>query len=107
MLSPGTTFPDVDMFNFQDKAVHWLVFTIQAYLWTGVGIKEKVHLHPRKRIWFNFLVFGLGTGVILEYSQQFIPFRSYEIMDMIVNMIGAFSGLGLYFKWPSIKMILE
>ncbi len=107
MLSPGTTFPDVDMFNFQDKVVHWIVFTIQAYLWTGVGIKEKANLYTQKRIWFNFLILGIGTGVILEYTQQFIPFRSYDIMDMIVNMIGAISGLGLYFKWPSIKMILE
>ncbi|MDX5338709.1 MAG: VanZ family protein [Cyclobacteriaceae bacterium] len=107
MLSPGTTFPEVDLFDFQDKAVHWGVFTLQAYLWSGVGIQPKEARISQKRIWTNFLIFGIGVGVVLEYSQQFVPFRSYEIMDMIVNMIGAISGLGLYLKWPSIKMILE
>ena len=107
MLSPGTTFPEVDLFKVQDKAVHWIVFTIQAYLWTGVGINPKEALISQKRIWINFLIFGIGAGVVLEYSQQFVPFRSYDKMDMIVNMIGAISGFGLYFKWPSLKMILE
>lgn len=107
MLSPGTTFPEVDLFNFQDKAIHWVVFTIQSYLWCGVGQKNKTPSLSTLRIWINFLVFGVGVGIILEYSQQFIPFRSFDYLDMIVNVLGAISGLLIYFKVPSNKYILE
>jgi VanZ family protein len=107
MLSPGTTFPEVALFNFQDKLIHWLAFAIQGYLWSGVGQKTKNPKLSSPKIWINFLVFGVGLGVILEFSQQFIPFRTYDYIDMIVNVIGAFSGLLIYFKVPSIKYILE
>lgn len=105
MLSPGTTFPDVDLFNLQDKAVHWLVFVIQAYLWAGIGIKEGKQ--NKTRVWLNFLIFGIATGIVLEYLQQYIPYRTFDYLDMIVNVIGAITGLLINFKWPSIKMILE
>ena len=107
MLSPGTTFPEVDLFNFQDKAIHWIVFVVQSYLWAGIGNSNSNGKPQNPRIWLNYAIFGLGAGVLLEYGQQFIPFRTFDYIDMIVNAIGATCGLLIYFKWPSIKYILE
>lgn len=107
MLTPGTKFPEVDLFDFQDKAVHLISFFIQGYLWSGVGVKRAEVSVRNPRIWQNFMLFGLLAGVVLETLQQFIPFRSFELMDMIVNGIGASLGLWGYLKWPFIKFILE
>jgi VanZ family protein len=107
MLTAGTSFPEVDLFDFQDKAVHLTCFFLQGYLWSGVGISTEHVSVKNPRIWINFVLFGILAGVILETLQQYIPFRSFELMDMIFNAIGASLGLLGYLRWPSIKYILE
>ncbi|GMQ30539.1 hypothetical protein Aconfl_31820 [Algoriphagus confluentis] len=107
MLSPGNQFPEIDVFDLQDKLIHWLVFVVQTYLWCGVSLRRTPSLSNKWRVWIHFLVFGLAMGVFLEYAQQFIPYRSFDYWDMITNAIGAFSGFLIYRKWPSIKFILE
>lgn len=107
MLTPGTKLPEVDLFDFQDKAVHLITFFIQGYLWSGVGVNKDQASVSNPRVWKNFILFGLFAGIILESLQQFIPNRSFELMDMIVNGLGASLGLLGYLKWPFIKFILE
>jgi VanZ family protein len=107
MLTPGEKIPEVDLFDFQDKAFHMISFFIQAYLWTGVGIKKEEINYKNPSIWRNFILFGILCGLGFEFSQQFIPNRSFEVMDMIANAIGASLGLLGYFKWPFVKYILE
>src|SRR5690606_13221226 len=107
MLTPGTQLPEVDLFKLQDKAVHLISFIIQGYLWCGVGVKRDQVSAKNPRIWSNFLLFGILAGVVLESLQQFIPFRSFDFIDMTVNGLGAVVGLLGYLKWPSVKYILE
>lgn len=107
MLSPGEKIPEIDLFNFQDKAVHLISFFIQTYLWTGVGIKKGKTNYKNPSIWRNFILFGLIFGLGFEFSQQFIPNRSFDIVDIVANAIGASLGLLGYLKWPFIKYILE
>lgn len=107
MLTPGTQLPEVDLFSFQDKAVHLISFFVQGYLWSGVGVKKNQFRVRNPRIWTNFLLFGVLAGIALESLQQFIPFRTFDIIDMIVNALGALLGLLGYLKWPYLKFILE
>ncbi|MBN7811621.1 VanZ family protein [Algoriphagus sp. H41] len=107
MLTPGTKLPEVDLFDFQDKVVHLLVFFVQGYLWSGVGVDKGQASIKNPRILWNFVLFGIAIGIVLESLQQFIPFRSFDMIDMIVNGVGASLGLLAYLKWPSIKYILE
>jgi VanZ family protein len=107
MLTPGTELPKLDLFSFQDKAVHLISFIIQGYLWCGVGVKKNQVSTKNPRIWWNFLLFGILAGVVLESLQQFIPFRSFDYIDMAVNGLGATVGMIGYFKWPSVKYILD
>jgi VanZ family protein len=107
MLTPGTKLPDVDLFDFQDKAVHLLCFLIQGYLWSGIGVNKNQVSVKNPTIWKNFVFFGILPGIGLESLQQIIPNRSFELMDMIVNAFGASLGFLLYFKWPFIKFILD
>ena len=107
MLTPGTELPEVDLFDSQDKAVHLICFTIQAYLWAGVGVKDVKNNRFQPRVWINFLVFGILAGILLEFIQRYIPNRSFDWLDMLVNVIGGILGLFVYFKWPTIKYILD
>lgn len=107
MLTPGQAFPEVSLVPFQDKIVHFVFFLVLSYLWLGVGIKKKTNLLGNSRLWMNFLVFVILPGIGLETAQHLIPFRTFDWMDLIVNMIGAFSGLVGYLYFPSCKFILD
>lgn len=107
MLTPGNKLPDVDLFGFQDKAVHLVSLFLQAYLWSGVGIKKGQVSCKNSKIWQNFFLFGIVCGVVFESLQQFIPNRSFDTVDMITNVLGACLGLLGYLKWPFIKYILD
>lgn len=107
MLTPGTKLPEVDLFNYQDKVIHLGAFTLQGYLWSGVGVQKGKVSYKNPIVWRNFLVFGIAFGAGFETLQQFIPNRSFEITDMIFNALGACLGLVGYLKWPFIKYILD
>ena len=107
MLTPGDKFPEVDAFDFQDKLIHFICFSILSFLWCGVGIKANQKGILSKRLLLNFLVFGVLAGIVLESLQQFVPFRTYDYMDMIVNEIGGIAGFFTYFKLSKVKNNLE
>ncbi len=107
MLTPGDKFPEADFFNFQDKLIHFICFGLLSFLWCGVGIDSKTFPKPKKRILINYLVFGILAGIILEVLQRFIPFRSFDYLDMIFNEIGGLAGLIAYLLIPIKKFSLD
>ena len=107
MLTPGKSLPEVDLFDFQDKFIHLICFFIQSYLWCGVKINKSENHLKNKRLWVNFLLYGIVIGIVLETTQQLIPNRSFEWMDLIVNIMGGILGFLGYLRWPSIKFILD
>ena len=107
MLTPGEKFPEVDLFNLQDKVIHLAVFIVQAYLWCGIGVRSNDQSIRNPRVLLNFLLFGIVIGGLFEFAQLYIPNRSFDWMDLIVNAIGGILGLLVYLKWPSIKFVLD
>jgi glycopeptide antibiotics resistance protein len=55
----------------------------------------------------NFLGLALLPSIGLETAQHLIPYRSYDLKDLIVNVLGVFSGLFAYLYRPSCKFILD
>lgn len=106
MLTPGNNFPDAS-FNFEDKLIHLVCFGTLSFLWCGVGVKRAFVNGLQGRVLRNFLIFGIAAGIVLECAQLFIPFRSFDFMDMIVNEIGGITGLLAYFKIPTSKIGLD
>jgi VanZ family protein len=107
MLTPGDKFPDANYFNLQDKLIHLICFAGLSFLWCGVGIKKSELPKGKNRLILNFILFGLVAGIGLEYAQRFIPYRTFDFMDMIVNEIGGILGLLGYFKIPTTSFHLE
>lgn len=106
MLTPGNNFPDPS-FKFEDKLIHVICFGTLSFLWCGVGVKRESVKGLEGRVLTNFLIFGIAVGIVLECAQLYIPFRSFDYMDMIVNVIGGFTGLLAYFKIPTAKIGLD
>lgn len=106
MLTPGDNFPDAS-FNFEDKLIHFVCFGTLSFLWSGVGVKRAYINGLGGRVLYNYLIFGVAAGVVLESAQLFIPFRTFDYMDMIVNEIGGIAGLLAYFKIPTSKIGLD
>ena len=107
MLTPGSSIPEVSVFSFQDKLFHFVLFFVLAYLAVGLGIREKKEVWRNKRLWMNFLGFAVLPSIGLETAQHLIPFRSFDFNDLIINVLGIFSGLFGYLYRPSCKFILD
>jgi glycopeptide antibiotics resistance protein len=107
MLTPGSALPEVSVFNFQDKLIHFILFVVLSYLAVGLGIREKKKVWRSKRLWMNFLGLALLPSIGLESAQYLIPYRSFDLNDLIVNVLGIFSGLFGYLYRPSCKFILD
>jgi len=107
MLTPGSTLPDVSVFRFQDKLIHFFLFFVLSYLAVGLGIKEKINLNVNTRFWINFALLALLPSIVLETAQHLIPYRSFDLNDLLFNVLGVFSGLFGYLYRPSCKFILD
>ena len=107
MLTPGSSLPDVSVFSFQDKIIHFILFLVLAYLGMGVGIKEKMEIWKKKRLWMNFFLLSFLPSIILETAQHLIPNRSFDLNDLAINVLGVISGLFGYLYRPSCKFILD
>jgi VanZ family protein len=107
MLTPGSSLPEVSVISFQDKLIHFVIFFILSYLSLGLGIREKKEVWRKKRLWINFLLIALLPSIGLETAQHLIPFRSFDLNDLIVNVLGVTSGLFGYLYRPSCKFILD
>jgi VanZ family protein len=107
MLTPGSSLPEVSLLSFQDKLIHFVIFFVLAYLSVGLGIREKKEVWRKKRLWINFILIALVPSIGLETAQHLIPYRSFDLNDLIVNVLGIISGLFGYLYRPSCKFILD
>ncbi len=106
MLTPGDRFPEIDAFDFQDKVIHLLCFSQLSYLWIGVGRKSKLEPWTLKNLILSILFIGIPS-VGFEFAQLYIPNRSFDIYDLIVNQLGVLVGILAYFKTPTIPLRLH
>ena len=77
-------------FPFLDKVVHFILFFIQSIFITKT-IYEYRNRNNRILLIVS-IIFLLLLGVIIEIQQIYLPYRTFEIMDLISNFVGVFSG---------------
>ena len=78
-----TTFP------YSDKIIHFILFFVQSTLITKTYIARNFKsdkLLPK--IIFYFLIFCFSVELI----QIYLPYRSFELLDLTSNLIGSLSG---------------
>jgi len=76
-------------FSYSDKIIHFILFFVQSTFITKTYIARNFKsdkLMPK--IIFYFLIFCFSVELI----QIYIPYRSFELLDLTSNLIGSLSG---------------
>jgi len=87
---PGTRLPKIkwdDKLLF-DKWIHVLLFLILVLVWCRAY--SKPHL---KTIFITVTILSILYGIGMEIVQKyFIPFRSFDVADIIADAVGCIAG---------------
>ena len=70
--------------HINDKTLHFTAYTLLAFL-PGFGFK------PGRGIPLALSMIFLG--VALEFAQRLVPFRGFEVADMVANALGVVAGM--------------
>ena len=92
---PGTRLPKITWQDkiWLDKWVHIFLFMILVILWSkAYSHKKDTHSGSRK-IFLQIMITGIVYGIAMEIVQKyFIPFRSFDLGDIIADAIGCVAG---------------
>lgn len=80
-----------------DKVAHFFIYFVLAFLLSG-WISHPSQNHPiAHRATFSVLFVAIFYGITIEILQgAFFPARSFEISDIIANIIGCLAGVIFY-----------
>ena len=90
---PGTAFPHEKWYNkiWLDKWIHIFLFAILTILFCRAG---SAVLGKKLRLLAYIAIGCFIYGVVMEFIQKyFIPFRSFDVGDIIADGIGSALGL--------------
>jgi len=91
---------DASQLNFiLRKGAHFFVFFVLAFC---VAHGLKYHVQGWRWLTLSWVITAL-YGVADEIHQYFVPGRSCEITDMLINASGAAVGVGLVWLWQLYK----
>lgn len=92
-FTPGYDLPQVgDWFgDFSvDKLIHTGFFGLMSLLFMYAAAKNKTTLQARNKAYLGIALIFCGWGVAVEFIQLwFIPGRSFSVMDMLADALGA------------------
>ena len=85
-------------FPFLDKVVHFILFFIQSILITNTLYEYSDR--NNRIILIASIILLLLFGLIIEIQQIYLPYRTFEIMDLIANFLGVLFGsfVVIYFR---------
>jgi len=92
---PGTQLPKIKWDNkiWLDKWVHVFLFMILIILWCKAYSHKKNLLTNNRKIFFQIMILGFLYGILMELVQKyFIPFRSFDLIDIVADGIGCVAG---------------
>ena len=76
------------LFKFRlDYVVHSLTFLVFAWIWVFGKIKNVCWFESYEVLKFGGIVFV--SAMVIELLQIFVPYRTFNPMDMIANLFGA------------------
>jgi VanZ family protein len=82
--------PEVEVFRVSDVILHGAAFT---YLTFSLVVAHYGYFSEPKRLYLRAFVSMLLYGLLLELIQSFVPERSAELKDLLVDVLGIGAGL--------------
>lgn len=95
LCTPGTEFPKITWKDriLLDKWIHAALFAVLVLTWCWFYSRKKESASNIKKLFFSLALFGFLYGTGTEIVQElFIPFRSFEIPDLIADGVGVVAG---------------
>ena len=92
---PGTRLPKITWEDkvWLDKWVHIFLFMILVILWSKAYSHKKNTDRDGRKIFLEIMIVGCFYGIAMEFVQKyFIPFRSFDVGDIIADAIGCVVG---------------
>ena len=74
-----------------DKIVHLLIYSVFVLLYA-------VSFFRRSHLYIKSFVYGFCLGLFIEILQYFIPYRSFDVLDIAANSLGAVVGLFIVYR---------
>jgi VanZ like protein len=95
-LVPGKVIPNVnwDFLSF-DKLIHFSIFSLMAFL-GGLSFNRSNRFQKGYKSILVSLFVAILYGIVLEYSQTYIPDRGFDYADMTANITGSVTGMVLF-----------
>ena len=70
--------------SYLDKVLHFLCFSYLTLItWLSRILKKDLHVY----------VIVLAYGILIEIVQRFLPYRSFEYLDIFADFVGIIWGL--------------
>jgi len=92
---PGTELPKFKWDNkiWLDKWIHVFLFIVLVILWCKAYSHKKSIQSNNHKIFFQIMLLGFLYGILMELVQKyFIPYRSFDLIDLIADGVGCFIG---------------
>jgi VanZ family protein len=102
---PGSDLPQENWLDqiYFDKWVHIGMFALLVFLWCWALSKKNENSPRLKTFFLQITIAAIAYGILMEFVQRnFIPGRSFDIIDMIADSVGAFVGF-FFSSWRFIK----
>lgn len=93
---PGTAFPEENWFDkiWLDKWVHIGMFALLAVLWCVAWRLNNLTSEKFRTVFITIGVACLAYGIVMEFVQKFfIPYRSFDLGDIIADAVGSAAGV--------------
>jgi VanZ family protein len=95
LVMPGNQLPQSSFFNipYFDKYVHFGMFAVLAIAFSIPFIKANLDFQLKTSWLFSIMLYLLVYGIAIEFIQKyFIPFRSFDVVDVLFDGLGAATG---------------
>ncbi len=82
-----------------DPLLHIITFGLFAILLWGMFFKERAKRFP----YIKLAIYSLGFGVIIEIYQLLLPYRGFEFIDFVWDVIGLSVAVWIIFLFNLFK----
>lgn len=84
-----------------DKVVHVGLFAVLVFVWCLPLLQLVEQADRRQKIFLGIAIGFIAYGVAIEFIQRdLIPYRSFDIYDIVADTIGCIIGWVAIRKWP-------
>ena len=106
LVLPGNEFPKTGFFSIKglDKIVHTVMFFILNWLFYGPFKASDKPIGEKQKWFLTISILAVVYGALMEVVQlYFVPFRSFELADILVDALGAF--LAYFFARRKLNLV--